>query len=56
MRYSSHNNLLRWFLEPRDQLPAAYRKKCEKFFNELQAASDKQQASSRKLDKQTNEG
>ena len=56
MRYLSHNNLLRWFLEPRDQLPAAYRKKCEKFFNELQAASDKPQASSVKLDKQTNEG
>jgi len=57
MRYLSHNNLLRWFLEPRDQLPAAYRKKCEKFFKELQATSNKPQATSSKpVDKLINKG
>ena len=43
MRYKSHRNLLRWFLEDRRQLPAAYVASCEKFFREL---SDKQQAPS----------
>ena len=50
MRYKSHRNLLRWFLEDRRQLPAAYVASCEKFFKELsskrQASSSKRQASS----------
>ena len=53
MRYKSHRNLLRWFLEDRRQLPAAYVASCEKFFKELsgkqQASSDKLQASSNKI-------
>jgi hypothetical protein len=43
MRYRSHNNLIRYFIEPHDQLPDAYLRSCKKFFKEL---SDKQQASS----------
>ena len=50
MNYKSHNNLLRYFIEPHDQLPASYLKSCNKFFKELsvkqQATSDKLQASS----------
>jgi len=50
MRYKSHRNLLRWFLEDRRQLPAAYVASCERFFKELsvkpQAASGKRQATS----------
>jgi hypothetical protein len=45
MRYKSHRNLLRWFLEDQRQLPAAYVASCQKFFKEL---SDKHQASSNK--------
>ena len=56
MKKIKHNDLLPWFIRDHRELPASYVKSCEKFFNELQAASDKQQASSRKLDKQTNEG
>ncbi len=55
MRYKSHRNLLRWFLEDQRQLPAAYVASCQKFFKELsdkqQAASRKQQAASREVDK-----
>ena len=55
MRYKSHRNLLRWFLEDQRQLPAAYVASCERFFKELsdkrQATSYKQQATSGKLDK-----
>jgi len=55
MRYKSHRNLLRWFLEDQRQLPAAYVASCERFFKELsdkqQAASVKLQATSGKLDK-----
>jgi hypothetical protein len=43
MRYKSHNNLLRYFIEPHHQLPRSYLASCKKFF---QAASDKLQASS----------
>ena len=43
MRYRSHNNLIRYFIEDHDQLPDAYLRSCKKFFKEL---SDKQQASS----------
>ena len=43
-----HNDLLPWFTEDHDQLPAAYLKSCRKFFKEIsdkrQAASAKQQA------------
>ena len=50
MNYKSHNNLLRYFIEPHDQLPDASLRSCRKFFKELsvkqQAASDKLQASS----------
>jgi len=42
MRYKSHRNLMRWFLEDQRQLPEAYVASCEKFFKEL---SNKRQAS-----------
>ena len=45
MRYRSHNNLIRYFIEDHNQLPASYLKSCQKFFKEL---SDKQQAASNK--------
>ena len=45
MKYRSHNNLLRYFIEDHNQLPDAYLRSCKKFFKEL---SDKQQASSNK--------
>ena len=41
-----HNDLLPWFLEDHGQLPDAYLKSCQKFFDELQATSVKQQATS----------
>jgi len=48
MRYRSHNNLIRYFIEPHDQLPEAYLRSCRKFFKELstkhQATSNKRQA------------
>jgi hypothetical protein len=48
MRYRSHNNLIRYFIEPHDQLPEAYLRSCRKFFKELstkhQASSNKRQA------------
>ena len=48
MRYKSHNNLLRYFIEPHHQLPAAYVASCERFFKSLkdQGPSYKRQASS----------
>ena len=46
MRYRSHNNLLRYFIEPHDQLPRSYLASCKKFFKEISA---KQQAASVKL-------
>ena len=50
MRYRSHNNLIRYFIEDHDQLPRSYLASCKKFFKELsskqQAASVKHQASS----------
>jgi len=50
LRYKSHNNLLRYFIEPHDQLPRSYLASCKKFFKDLsakqQAASDKLQATS----------
>ena len=41
-----HNDLLPWFLEDHGQLPASYLKSTQKFFDERQAASRKQQATS----------
>jgi len=46
MRRINHNDLAPWFLEDHGQLPEAYLKSCRKFFNELQATSDKRQATS----------
>ena len=43
-----HNDLLPWFTMDHGTLPAAYVKRCRKFFEEIsnkrQASSDKQQA------------
>ena len=53
MRYKSHNNLIRYFIEPHHQLPASYLASCKKFFKEIgakqQATSGKLQASSNKF-------
>ena len=55
MNYRSHNNLLRYFIEPHHQLPRSYLASCKKFFKAgredaemylRQAASVKLQASS----------
>jgi hypothetical protein len=46
MRYKSHNNLIRYFIEPHHQLPATYLASCKKFFKEI---GGKQQATSGKL-------
>ena len=61
MKRIKHNDLSWYFMRPREHLPAAYVRSCEKFFNTFhsvdnekfkrQAASRKQQASSNKLDK-----
>ena len=48
MRRINHNDLAPWFLEDHGQLPEAYLKSCRKFFNKLQATSDKRQAASDK--------
>ena len=57
MRYKSKHNLLRWFLEDHRTLPASYVKSCRKFFDELQATSNKPQATSSKpVDKLINKG
>ena len=60
MKRIKHNDLSWYFMRPREHLPAAYVRSCEKFFNTFhsvdnekfkrQAASRKQQASSNKLD------
>jgi hypothetical protein len=44
--YINKNNLLPWFTEDHGTLPAAYLKSCQKFFDEIQATSRKQQATS----------
>ena len=41
-----HNDLLPWFTQDHGTLPKAYLKSCQKFFNEIQATSNKRQASS----------
>jgi len=51
MKRIKHNSLIPWFTMNHDQLPASYLKSTQKFFDELQAASRKRQATSTKLDK-----
>ena len=50
MKRIKHNDLSWYFMRPREELPAAYVRSCEKFFKELsakqQASSSKPQASS----------
>jgi len=46
MKRINHNNLLPWFTQDHGTLPASYLASCEKFFKELQASSNKRQASS----------
>ena len=41
-----HNDLLPWFTDDHGTLPKAYLESCKKFFDELQASSHKQQATS----------
>ena len=41
-----HNDLLPWFTMDHGQLPASYLKSTKKFFDELEASSDKRQATS----------
>jgi len=48
MRKIKHNDLLPWFLEDHGQLPDAYKRSCQKFFDKIKATSSKQQASSKK--------
>tara|TARA_R100000700_G_scaffold8486_1_gene12379 strand:+ start:255 stop:431 length:177 start_codon:yes stop_codon:yes gene_type:complete len=51
------HDLTAWFLEDHATLPASYVKSCRKFFDELQATSDKPQAASSKpVDKLINKG
>jgi len=45
-RKIKHNDLLPWFTDDHGQLPDAYLKSCQKFFDELQATSVKHQATS----------
>jgi hypothetical protein len=61
MKRIKHNDLTHYFLRDHDQLPRAYLRKCEKFFQSIQdrlitkkdaAFLFKHQASSPKLDKQ----
>jgi len=46
MKRIKHNDLIPWFTMNHGQLPASYLKSTKKFFNELQAASHKRQATS----------
>ena len=46
MRKIKHNDLLPWFTMDHGQLPAAYLKSTQKFFNGLRATSNKLQAAS----------
>ena len=41
-----HNDLLPWFTDDHGTLPKDYLESCQKFFDELQASSHKQQATS----------
>jgi len=44
--YINKNNLLPWFTMDHGQLPASYLKSTQKFFDEIQATSNKRQATS----------
>ena len=55
MKKIKHNDLIPWFTMDHDQLPASYLKSTQKFFDELQAASRKRQATSVKLSPQLND-
>ena len=55
MKRIKHNDLLPWFTMDHGQLPASYLKHTQKFFDKLQAASRKRQASSVKLSPQLND-
>ena len=55
MKRIKHNDLLPWFTQDHDQLPDAYLKSTQKFFDELQATSRKRQATSAKLLPQLND-
>ena len=55
MKRIKHNDLLPWFTMDHGQLPAAYLKSTQKFFDELQATSLKRQATSVKLLPQLND-
>jgi hypothetical protein len=46
VRRIKHNDLLPWFTDDHGQLPEAYLKSCQKFFDEIQATSHKHQATS----------
>ena len=50
-----HNDLLPWFTDDHGQLPDAYKKSCQKFFDGLRATSNKPQAASAKLSPQLND-
>jgi len=50
-----HNDLLPWFLGDHGQLPDAYLKSTQKFFDKLRATSRKRQATSVKLLPQLND-
>jgi len=54
VRRIKHNDLLPWFTMDHGTLPAAYLKSCQKFFDEIQATSNKRQAASVKLSPQLN--
>jgi len=46
MKRIKHNDLIPWFTQDHGTLPKAYLESCQKFFDELQATSHKQQATS----------
>jgi hypothetical protein len=46
MKRIKHNDLIPWFTMDHGQLPASYLKHTQKFFDKLQASSDKLQATS----------
>ena len=55
MKKIKHNDLLPWFTMDHGQLPDAYLKHTQKFFDKLQASSRKRQASSVKILTQLND-
>ena len=46
MRKINHNDLLPWFTQDHGTLPKDYLESCQKFFDEIQATSNKRQATS----------